>query len=141
MPRHPTSLRLPDDVRERLDRASDRLREPASAVAVRLIDEGLRMQEHPAVAFHDSPAHGRVAAVSGGPDIAEVIDVLTGLDAEGDERIDETAAWLGIHASQVRAALAYYTAFREEIDRQLARRRREAAELRARYDAERALLE
>lgn len=99
------------------------------------------MDEHPGVAFHHSPTHGRVACLANGPDVAEVIDVLIGLDAEGDERVAETAAWFGIHPSRVRIAMGYYTAFRSEIDRQIDLRRREAAEQRARYEAEQALLE
>ncbi|HEX9890260.1 MAG TPA: hypothetical protein VGA69_12320 [Nitriliruptorales bacterium] len=138
---HPTSLRLPDPVKDRLDRRAARSHEKASSLAVRLIDEGLCMDDHPGVAFHDSPTHGRVACLAGGPDIAEVIDVLTGLDAEGDERITETATWFGIHLARVRVALGYYTAFRDEIDDQIELRRREAAESRGRYEAERALLE
>ena len=138
---HPTSLRLPGPVKDRLDQRATRSQERASSLAVRLIDEGLRMEEHPGVAFHDSPAHGRVAALAGGPDIAEVIDVVTGLDARGDERIAEAAAWLGLHPSRVRVALGYYAAFQDEIDRQIDLRRQEAAEARGRYDAERALLE
>jgi len=99
------------------------------------------MDEHPGVAFHDSPTHGRVACLAGGPDIAEVIDVLTGLEAQGDERIAETATWLAIHPSRVRVAMGYYTAFRDEVDHQIELRRREAAEARSRYEAQQALLE
>lgn len=99
------------------------------------------MDDHPGVAFHDSPAHGRVACLANGPDIAEIIDVLTGLEAEGEDRISETATWFDIHPSRVRIAMGYYTAFSEEIDRQIHLRRREAAEWRGRYEAEQALLE
>lgn len=67
--------------------------------------------------------------------------MLTGLDAHGDERITEAAAWLGIHPSEVRVPMGYYAAFGDEIDHQIDLRRREAAELRSRYAAEQALLE
>lgn len=137
----PTSLRLPEPVKDRLDRRAARSHENASSLAVRLIDEGLRMDEHPGVAFHDSPTHGRVACLANGPDIAEVIDVLTGLEAQGDDRIVETATWFGIHPARVRVAMGYYTAFSEEIDRQIDLRQRAAAEWRGRYEAEQALLE
>jgi hypothetical protein len=137
----PTSLRLPDPVKDRLDRRAASGREKPSSLAVRLIDEGLRMGDHPGVTFHDSAAHGRVACLAGGPDVAEVIDVLTGLDAQGEDRIVETATWFGIHPSRVRVATGYYAAFRDEIDHQIDLRRREAAELRGRYETERALLE
>jgi hypothetical protein len=138
---YPTSLRLPEPVKDRLDRNAARSNQAASAVAVRLIDEGLRMDEHPGVAFHDSAVHGRVACLASGPDIAEVIDVLTGLESQGDDRITETASWFGVHPLRVRVAIGYYAAFREEIDRQIDLRHQQAAELRGRYEAERALLE
>lgn len=137
----PTSLRFPDPVKDRLDQAAARTREKPSSLAVRLIDEGLRMAEHPGVTFHNSPAHGRVAALAGGPDVAEVIDVLTGLKTDSEQRIDETAEWFDIHPSKVRIAMGYYTAFTDEIDRQIDQRRREAAELRERLQAQQTLLE
>ncbi len=138
---HPTSLRLPEPVKDRLDKTAALSHEKPSSVAVRLIDEGLRMAEHPGVTFHDSPAHGRAACLSVGPDIAEVIGVLTGLEAQGDDRVTETAAWFGVEPSQVRAAMGYYTAFREEIEGQIDLRRLEGAQIRDRYEAEQALLE
>lgn len=137
---HPTSLRLPDRVKARLDRAAARSDERPAALAVRLIDEGLRVSDHPGIAFHDSSVHGRVATLAGGPDIAEVIDVLTGLASQGEERLAETAVWFGIHPTRVRAALAYYTQYRDEIDTQMKRRQQEAEELRSQHEAEQALL-
>jgi hypothetical protein len=134
-------LRLPDFVKDRLDRRAAHGHEKPSSLAVRLIDEGLRMNDHPGVTFHDSATHGRVACLAGGPDIAEVIDVLTGLDAQGEDRVTETATWFGIHPSRVRVAMGYYAAFRHEVDRQIDLRRQAAAELRGRYEAEQALLE
>jgi hypothetical protein len=137
---HPTSLRLPDVVKERLERRAAGSDERSAALAVRLIDEGLRMADHPGVVFHDSPAHGRVACLVGSPDVAEVIDVLTGLESRGEDRVAETAEWFGVHPARVRVALAYYTEYGEGIDAQIRQRRREAQELRRRWKAEQALL-
>ena len=137
---HPTSLRLPVPVKERLERRAAGSDERSAALAVRLIDEGLRMADHPGVVFHDSAAHGRVACLVGGPDVAEVIDVLTGLESRGEDRIFETARWFSVHPARVRVALGYYTQYRDEIDAQIEQRRREAEELRRRYEAEQALL-
>ncbi|CAN5355763.1 hypothetical protein BH20ACT9_BH20ACT9_00300 [soil metagenome] len=137
---HPTSVRLPEPVKEQLERHAARNDERTAALAVRLIDEGLRMDDHRGLVFHDSPAHGRVASLAGGPDVAEVIDVLTGLESQGEDRIAETAEWFGVHPTRVRVALAYYTEYRKEIDAQIERRRREADQLRRRHEAEQALL-
>lgn len=136
----PTSLRIAPDLKRRLDDAAGELRSSPSALAVQLIDEGLRMLEVPGIVFHDSLAHGRVAALVGGPDVAEVVDVLGGLAATGDARLHEAAEWLGLHASQVRTAIRYYAAYQDDVDRELVLRRSEAAEERARYDVERSLL-
>jgi hypothetical protein len=136
----PTSLRIPPDVRERLERVAARGGERSATLATRLIDEGLRMSEHPGVLFIDGPSAGRVATLARGPEIAEVMEVLTGLEATGEERILQTAAWLSLHPSEVRIALGYCSAFPEEIEQQRQFRLEVAAEERARYDAERALL-
>ena len=135
------AARFVERLRREIDRRAAIGREKPSSLAALLIDEGLRMDDHPGVSFHDSAAHGRVACLAGGPDIAEVLDVLTGLDAQGEDRIAETATWFGIHPSRVRVAMGYYAAFRDEIDHQIDLRRREAVELRGRYGAEQALLE
>lgn len=136
----PTSLRLPEPVKDRLDRRAASGHEKPSSLAVRLIDEGLRMDEHPGVAFHHSAVHGRVACLARGPDIAEIIDVLVNLEAQGDARVAETAEWFGIHPSSVRIALGYYAAFRDEIDSHMDLRHRVAAEARGRYEVEQSLL-
>ena len=46
-----------------------------SALAQRLIDEGLRMADHPGVIFKDGPS-GRRAALAYGPDIWEIVKFL-----------------------------------------------------------------
>lgn len=72
----PRSVRFDDSVVERL--ASYVSRHPgltASSVAARLVDEGLRMEEHPGVMFRVGPM-GRRATLVGGPDVWEVIRAL-----------------------------------------------------------------
>ncbi|MGI8575251.1 MAG: hypothetical protein ACR2MA_07885 [Egibacteraceae bacterium] len=98
------------------------------------------MRDHPGVAFHYSTAHGRVACLAGGPDIAEIVEILTGLEAQGDDRVAETAAWFDVHPTRVRVAIGYYAEYRDEIDEQIQRRRTEGEELRQRHEAEEALL-
>lgn len=137
---HPTSLRFPASVKERLERRAGRNREAPASLAVRLVDEGLRMADHPGVGFHDSPAHGRVACLLGGPDVAEVIDVLDGLEARGEARLLETATWFSVDPSRIRAALSYHVEHGVEIDEQVSLRRQEADELRRELAAQDALL-
>ena len=135
----PTSVPMPHAVRERLERVAGRTGERAERVASRLIDEGLRMAEHPDIVFVDAGAGGRIATLARGPRVAAVVEVLTGLEASGEERIAQAAEWLSIHPSEVRTALGYYAAFTEEVDEGLRLRVEVAAEERERHDAEQAL--
>lgn len=136
----PTSLRLPADVRARLERRASSNDERAASLAVRLIDEGLRMAEHPGIVFRTSELRGRVAALAKGPEVAEVIAVLSGLESTGEDRVTETAGWLALDVLEVRIALSYYAEFTREVDGHLQAREASAAEARGRYEAERAML-
>jgi hypothetical protein len=136
----PTSLRLPADVRARLERHAAASDERAASLAVRLIDEGLRMSEHPGIVFRTSPLRGRVAALAKGPEVAEVVSVLSGLESTGQARLAEAAEWLALDVLEVRIALSYYAAFPEEVDDDLKVRATSAAEARDRYEVERTVL-
>jgi hypothetical protein len=99
------------------------------------------MADHPRVVFRSTVAGGRVAGLAGGPDVAEVVAVLTGLEAQGEERVAEAAEWLGLHPSEVRAALAYYSEFTDEVDAEIAHRRQTAEELQSQMEREQAILQ
>jgi hypothetical protein len=114
----------------RLDRGARRRGEAKSRTAERLIDEGLRMEEHPGVVFMDGPS-GRRAALAGGPDVWEVIETLKGTGLTGEQALDAAAQWGNLSHGQVRAAVRYYADFREEIDVRIARNRDEALRQRA----------
>jgi hypothetical protein len=105
-----------DDVHERLKRAAGREGTAMSPLAERLIDEGLRMDDHPLIAFRSGPA-GRRPALAGGPDIAEVVGAIVGGDIPPSKR----------RLSQIDAAMAYYAEFTDEVDAELAARADEAA--------------
>ncbi|WP_460401830.1 hypothetical protein [Actinophytocola sediminis] len=73
----------------------------------------------PGIVFRPSPA-GR-AGLFGGPDVWEVVDTLLTVresapDLTDDAVIAETAELIGLLRSQVRVAMAYYGAYRAEID-------------------------
>jgi hypothetical protein len=112
------SVRFPDAVAERLRRRA-RSQEPTSGLVVRLVDEGLRMIEHPGVMFRDGPA-GRRAGLIGGPDVWEVVAVLRDAGSTPSDAIAETAGWLSLNEAQVRTAEAYYSAYPDEVDTLLA---------------------
>jgi uncharacterized protein (DUF433 family) len=111
----PFSMRLAPTTLDRLDRQARSRGETKTRVGERLIDEGLRMAEHPGIVFRDGPA-GRRAALSSGPDVWEVISALQTADVEGEAAIAATAAWGALSHAQVRAAIRYYADYRDEID-------------------------
>jgi hypothetical protein len=97
----------------------------ASALAERLIDEGLRLEAHPRVTFRDGPS-GRRAALINGPDVWEVVAAIVGSDSPPSTRESQAADLLGLSIAQVNAAMAYYAEFTGEIDQRIAFNRAEA---------------
>ncbi len=115
-----------------------------SAAGNRLIDEALRSHEHPRVMFRDGPA-GRRACLAGGPDVWEVIRaVRSARRAEpaltADQVTDLVAETSGVPAAVVRAAIAYWADYPDEVDAQVARADEEEHQARVRWDREQGLL-
>jgi uncharacterized protein (DUF433 family) len=124
-PQKPFSIRMDARTLDRLDERARRRQESKARTAERLIDEGLRMEDHPGITFRDGPA-GRRAALSGGPDVWEVIEVLQGTGQTGEEAVAATATWGSLTPAQVRAAVRYYAEYRDEVEERIAFNRAEA---------------
>ena len=108
----PLSLRLPDATLDRLGaRARSRSVAPRT-LAQRYVEEGLRTDEHPLIRFVDGPAGRRPRLQGTGLDVWEAISVVR--DNDGDER--EAAEYLQVSLGLIQAAVAYYGAYRDEID-------------------------
>jgi len=90
-----------------------------SALAQRLIDEGLRMADHPGVIFKDGPS-GRRAALAYGPDIWEIIKFLREIDERGPAALEAAAEVLALDVSRISTAVSYYADYPEEIDAEIA---------------------
>lgn len=110
-----------------------------SGLAQRLVDEGLRMAEHPGIVFKDGPS-GRRAAVAFGPDVWELIKVLREIDERGAAAVSATAELLALPESKVRAAMHYYSAYPDEIDTEIAHADEASAAAEAAWRAEQRLL-
>ena len=121
----PFSIRMSAGILDRLDRRARRRGEAKSRTAERLIDEGLRMEDHPGIVFRDGPA-GRRAALAGGPDVWEVIETLQDTGLKGEEAIAATAEWGVLTHTQVRTAIHYYGEFRDEVDTRIVSNGQEA---------------
>ena len=121
----PFSIRMSARTLDRLDERARRRSESKARTAERLIDEGLRMEDHPGIAFRDGPTGSR-AAMAGGPDVWEVIETLKGTGLTGEDAVAATAEWGNLTPGQVRAAVRYYAEYRDEVDERIRRNREEA---------------
>jgi hypothetical protein len=115
-----------------------------SSASNRLVDEALRMQEHPLIIFRDGPA-GRRARLVGGPDVWEVIAAVQSTRSaepvlNSDEVISLVAETGGLAPQQVRAALAYWADYSAEVDERLRQVRDETERAQRRWERERELL-
>src|ERR1700726_2633614 len=115
----PLSIRFAPSLLARLrQRANATPGASAAGLAQRLIDEGLRMADHPGVVFKDGPS-GRRAALAFGPDVWEIVKVLREIDERGAAAIAATAEVLTLPESRVRAAMHYYADYPDEIDAEI----------------------
>jgi uncharacterized protein (DUF433 family) len=135
----PFSIRMSAGTLARLDMRARRRGEAKARTAERLIDEGLRMEDHPGIVFRDGPA-GRRAALAGGPDVWEVIETLKGTELTGEQAIAATAEWGALTHAQIRAAVRYYGDFHDEVDERIAHNRLEADRQQAGWERARAAL-
>lgn len=113
--------------------------EPLSRLAERYIEEGMRTDNHPGIAFRDGPA-GRRAGLVGGPDVWEIIGALRTAPEVTDARVVALAKRLGLSEGQVRIAVRYYGEYPEEIDDWTAANDAESTRLQLALERERELL-
>jgi hypothetical protein len=95
-----------------------------SSAANRLVDEGLRMAEHPGVTFRDGPT-GRRAGLVGGPDAWEIVRAVKSARTAEPELAEEDILTLvatntGVPLRLVRTGVRYWASYPEEIDVEIA---------------------
>jgi hypothetical protein len=141
----PSSVRFEPRVLERLSAFVAVHRElTLSSATSRLVDEALRAHEHPLITFKDGPA-GRRARVVSGPDVWEVIGAVRSVrEAEpeltGDDVLAVVAETSGAPVPFLRAALAYWGDYPEEVEAFLDRARAESAQAQAAWERQQELL-
>ena len=124
----PRSFRFPETLLASLQGRARERGESANALLERYLDEGLRRDDHPLIAFREGAAGRRAALVGSRLDVAQVIDTLR----ESDNSVERAAEYLGIPEQHVRAAVRYYADFPDEVDewrermREIAEREEEA---------------
>lgn len=136
----PLSIRFDTKLLERLRRrAQSTPGSTPSGLVQRLVDEGLRMAEHPGIVFKDGPS-GRRAALAFGPDAWEIVKVLREIDERGPTAIAATADMLALAGAKVRAVMHYYAAYPAEIDAEIEEADRVSTAAQAAWEAEQRLL-
>lgn len=111
------SLRIPGEIVKAIEELAEGSRKDFSGTAVELLTEAVKMRRCPGIMFADSPS-GRHARVAGtGLDVWEIIAMYNSLERD-PARLREAYHWLS--DAQLRAALGYYAAYPEEIDRRIA---------------------
>ncbi len=110
-----------------------------SGLAQRLVDEGLRMAEHPGIVFKEGPS-GRRAALAFGPDVWEVVKFLREVDERGSGAISTAVDMLGLPEARVRTAIHYHSAYPGEIDAEIAQADDASRAAEAAWEAEQRLL-
>jgi uncharacterized protein (DUF433 family) len=123
MPRRHATFRLHADTLDHLERHARATGESRAALAERLLEEGLRLAEHPQIAFRDGALGRRPVLAGTRLDVSQVVETVR----NSGKSIEEAAEYLAISPAKVRAARRYYSAYKDEIDAWI-ERAREAAD-------------
>jgi uncharacterized protein (DUF433 family) len=130
-PTQQRSFRLSRRTVELLDGLAAASGQSRNSVAERLLSEAIRTETHPLIRFR-SGAMGRRQPILAGTRlyIHQLIATVRGNDGD----VDRTATDLGISPQQVRAAVAYYADFPDEVDDDAATAARVEQEERERWE-------
>jgi hypothetical protein len=95
-----------------------------SSAANRLVDEALRMSEHPGIMFRAGPT-GRRASLATGPDVWEVVRAIKSARTSEPDLTEEGVLALvekntGVPARLLRIAIRYWASYPDEIDSEIA---------------------
>lgn len=131
------SARVAAPILDDLDRRARRVRKPRSNLVEQYIAEGLKLDAHPGIAFVDGAAGRRPALASRrGLDVWEIVTTLQANKGS----VADAAALLDLAETEVRVALSYYAANRQEIDEWIAANDALATELEAAWRKEQSAL-
>jgi uncharacterized protein (DUF433 family) len=107
------SIRIQDKTLEEIEKISKDSGREFSAVTNELLEEALKMKRCPGIVFTEGTA-GRRARIAGtGIEVWEIIATYKGI-AKDFARLSKAYYWLS--EQQLRAAIGYYKAYKNEID-------------------------
>jgi uncharacterized protein (DUF433 family) len=131
MPGVQKSLRLPPETLREIEQMARESGKDFSAVAKDLLEEAIKMRRCPGIVFVEGTS-GRRARVGGtGIEVWEIIATYQSVKKDA-ARLQKSFHWLS--PEQLRAAMAYYSAYPQEIDQQVEKNQRwNQEEIRKRY--------
>ena len=131
MPGVQKSLRLPPETLREIEQMARESGKDFSAVAKDLLEEAIKMRRCPGIVFVEGTS-GRRARVAGtGIEVWQIIATYQSVKKD-PARLQKSFHWLS--PEQLRAVMAYYSAYPQEIDRQVEKNQRwSQEEIRKRY--------
>jgi uncharacterized protein (DUF433 family) len=112
------SLRIPQETVKEIEQLASESGRDFSSIAKDLLTEAIKMRHCPGIIFAEGVT-GRRAGVAGtGLEVWEIVAGFKSVN-ENFQRLKKAYHWLT--EQQLRAALGYYKAYRDEIDRQIKR--------------------
>ncbi len=118
-------LRLPGDLEQEIAREAEARGKSWSATTQELLSEAVKMRRAPGIVFADGPSGRRAVVAGSGLDVWEIVRAWK--EARQDfAALRQEFGWLS--EPQLRAALAYYELYPQEIDARLAREEAWSAE-------------
>jgi hypothetical protein len=119
------SIRLSTELLERLDAESRSTGQTRAELARTLLEEGLRMREHPGIVFRPGPV-GRRPGLIDGMDVWEIARVFPYINTTDEAALRQMGELHALHIDQMQRALRYYEEYRDEIDAWIRRNDEEA---------------
>lgn len=110
-------VELPADVDDEVQREAERLGKTWSETASELLDEAVKMRRVSGIVFTDGHAGRRATIAGSGLDVWEFIRTWCDDVDRNYEELRQVHRWLT--ERQLRAALAYYNLYPDEIDERL----------------------
>ena len=125
------SLRLPPETLREIEQMSRESGKDFSAITKDLLEEAIKMRRCPGVVFVEGTSGRRARVAGAGIEVWEIIAASQSVKKD-PARLQKSFHWLS--PEQLRAALAYYSAYPQEIDRQIEKNQRwSEEEIRKRY--------
>lgn len=113
MPTLQKSLRLSEGIVREIDNIAKRVKKDFTAVTNELLEEAIKAHRSPGIIYSEGVSGKRARIAGSGIEVWEIIAVYKN-SGQTFKRLQKAYHWLT--EQQIKAALGYYSFYREEID-------------------------